>query len=85
MAHGVCDNDPRTLAQRRADALGALAAGADRRACGCGSAECSSAAGNDARPSVWSSTSSPRHPHSTRTPTRTCRPRRPHRDPSRRR
>ena len=28
MAHGVCDDDPRTIAQRRADALGALAAGA---------------------------------------------------------
>ncbi len=25
MAHGVCEDDPRTLAQRRADALGALA------------------------------------------------------------
>ncbi|ORA80161.1 hypothetical protein BST28_10540, partial [Mycolicibacter kumamotonensis] len=27
MAHSVCDDDPRTIAQRRADALGALAAG----------------------------------------------------------
>ncbi len=27
MAHGVCEDDPRTIAQRRADALGALAAG----------------------------------------------------------
>jgi Domain of unknown function (DUF222) len=40
MAHGVCDDDPRTMAQRRADALGALAAGADRLACGCGNAVC---------------------------------------------
>jgi hypothetical protein len=40
MAHDVCDDDPRTLAQRRADALGALAAGADRLACGCGNADC---------------------------------------------
>ena len=40
MAHGVCDDDPRTIAQRRADALGALAAGAERLACGCGNAEC---------------------------------------------
>ncbi|UQX12610.1 DUF222 domain-containing protein [Candidatus Mycobacterium methanotrophicum] len=32
MAHGVCDDDPRTIAQRRADALGALAGGADRLA-----------------------------------------------------
>jgi hypothetical protein len=33
MAHSVCDDDPRTIAQRRADALGALAAGADTLAC----------------------------------------------------
>jgi hypothetical protein len=40
MAHDVCDDDPRTIAQRRADALGALAAGAERLACGCGNADC---------------------------------------------
>jgi hypothetical protein len=40
MAHGVCDDDPRTIAQRRADALGALAAGADGLACGCGNVAC---------------------------------------------
>ena len=40
MAHGVCDDDPRTITQRRADALGALAAGAQRLACGCGNAAC---------------------------------------------
>jgi hypothetical protein len=40
MADGVCDDDPRTIAQRRADALGALAAGADRLVCGCGNAAC---------------------------------------------
>ena len=40
MAHQVCGDDPRTDAQRRADALGALAAGADRLACGCGNADC---------------------------------------------
>ena len=40
MAHGVCDDDPRTISQRRADALGALAAGSDRLACTCGSPEC---------------------------------------------
>jgi Domain of unknown function (DUF222) len=40
MAHGVCDDDPRTIGQRRADALGALAAGSDRLACNCGSPEC---------------------------------------------
>ncbi|HET9874817.1 MAG TPA: HNH endonuclease signature motif containing protein, partial [Mycobacterium sp.] len=40
LAGTVCDEDPRTRAQRRADALGALAAGADRLACRCGRAEC---------------------------------------------
>jgi Domain of unknown function (DUF222) len=50
MAHGVCDDDPRTIAQRRADALGALAAGADRLACSCGSPQCSSG-DNDGRAS----------------------------------
>ncbi len=40
MAHDVCDDDPRTVAQRRADALGALAGGADRLACHCGGEGC---------------------------------------------
>ena len=48
MAHGVCEDDPRTIAQRRADALGALAAGADRLACTCGAPSCP-AAGDDGR------------------------------------
>ena len=43
MAHGVCEDDPRTIAQRRADALGALAAGSDRLACRCGSPDCPAA------------------------------------------
>ena len=43
MAHGVCDDDPRTIAQRRADALGALAAGSHRLTCACGSPECTAA------------------------------------------
>ena len=33
MIDGVCDQDARTTAQRRADALGALAAGAAQLAC----------------------------------------------------
>ncbi|MCV6984838.1 DUF222 domain-containing protein [Mycobacterium shinjukuense] len=49
MAHGVCDDDPRTIAQRRADALGALAAGAERLACGCGNADCPSGTDQDER------------------------------------
>ncbi|MCV7176790.1 DUF222 domain-containing protein [Mycolicibacterium sphagni] len=40
MAHGVCQDDPRTIGQRRADAMGALAAGSDRLACTCGSPDC---------------------------------------------
>ncbi len=36
LAGTVCDADPRTKAQRRADALGALAAGAHRLVCTCG-------------------------------------------------
>jgi hypothetical protein len=49
MAHDVCDGDPRTVAQRRADALGALAAGADRLACGCGNETCSAGVDVDKR------------------------------------
>lgn len=40
LARTVCDNDPRTIEQRRADALGALAAGHDRLRCGCEIADC---------------------------------------------
>ncbi|OBF17305.1 hypothetical protein A5725_23245 [Mycobacterium kubicae] len=40
MAHEVCDDDPRTIAQRRADALGVLAAGALRLTCACDTPDC---------------------------------------------
>ena len=40
MAHSVCKDDPRTMGQRRADALGALAVGSDHLACACGGAQC---------------------------------------------
>ncbi len=40
MAHGVCEDDPRTVGQRRADALGALATGAESLACACDSTDC---------------------------------------------
>ena len=43
MARTVCDGDPRTLEQRRSDALGALGHGGDRLACGCGSEDCGAA------------------------------------------
>jgi len=49
MAHDVCDDDPRALAQRRADAMGALAAGAERLSCGCGSVDCPARSERDAR------------------------------------
>ncbi|MGV9799674.1 DUF222 domain-containing protein [Mycobacterium sp. NPDC003449] len=48
MAATVCDADPRTMAQRRSDALGALAARAERLTCLCGTADCP-AAGADPR------------------------------------
>ena len=43
MARAVCDGDARTKDQRRADALGALAASADRLACACGAGNCPAA------------------------------------------
>ncbi|WP_253849203.1 DUF222 domain-containing protein, partial [Mycobacterium asiaticum] len=44
----VCVHDPRTPAQRRADALGALAAGATRLGCRCGRPDCAAGARPDA-------------------------------------
>lgn len=44
IAGTVCNGDPRNREQRRADALGALAGGADRLVCGCGSPDCGAAA-----------------------------------------
>lgn len=40
LAATVCADDPRSHDQRRADALGALAAGADRLGCRCGDSDC---------------------------------------------
>ncbi|OBH00464.1 HNH endonuclease signature motif containing protein [Mycobacterium sp. E3247] len=40
LADTVCEHDPRSRDQRRADALGALAAAADRLGCRCGRADC---------------------------------------------
>ena len=40
LAGTVCEHDPRTHVQRRADALGVLAAGADRLRCRCGRERC---------------------------------------------
>lgn len=44
LAATVCADDPRTIAARRADAVGALAAGTDKLLCQCGSAQCPSVA-----------------------------------------
>jgi uncharacterized protein DUF222 len=44
LATTVCADDPRTGKQRRADAMGALAAGADRLACRCAQQHCPGAA-----------------------------------------
>ncbi|OBC02982.1 HNH endonuclease signature motif containing protein [Mycobacterium sp. 852002-40037_SCH5390672] len=43
LAASVCRNDPRTAAQRRADALGALAAGQDALRCACDTPDCAAA------------------------------------------
>ncbi|HXS84600.1 MAG TPA: HNH endonuclease signature motif containing protein [Mycobacterium sp.] len=40
LARTVCEHDPRTHEQRRADALGVLAAGVDRLVCRCGRDSC---------------------------------------------
>jgi Domain of unknown function (DUF222) len=45
LAETVFSSDPRTRDQRRADALGALAAGAERLRCRCGAAECGAGGG----------------------------------------
>ena len=52
LAATVCPNDPRTIMQRRSEAVGALAAGADRLMCGCGSPECPAVAAGGAAPVV---------------------------------
>lgn len=44
LAATVCPADPRTAGQRRADAVGALAAGAERLMCRCQSPDCPAAA-----------------------------------------
>jgi hypothetical protein len=44
LARTTCEADPRTLDQRRADAMGALANGQDLLACLCGGSDCAAAA-----------------------------------------
>ena len=52
LAATVCPHDPRTRDQRRADALGALAAGADRLGCRCDRPDCAAWARPPASPVV---------------------------------
>jgi hypothetical protein len=52
LAGTVCAGDPRTRNERRADAMGALAAGAQRLGCRCGQAGCPAAAGQPPTPVV---------------------------------
>jgi hypothetical protein len=40
LARTVCKDDPRTVMQRRSDAVGAMAAGAEKLLCACGSDDC---------------------------------------------
>lgn len=75
MAATVCNNDPRTHEQRRADALGALGHGVDRLACLCGAETCPAATPTrQRRRTAFLSDPSrrrraPRQPPSTRTST----------------
>jgi Domain of unknown function (DUF222) len=52
LAATVCEHDPRSREQRRADALGALAAGADRLGCRCGREDCAAGTRPPAGPVV---------------------------------
>jgi hypothetical protein len=52
LAATVCEHDPRTREQRRADALGALAAGADRLGCRCAREDCAAGTRRAAAPVV---------------------------------
>jgi len=52
LAATVCKDDPRTAMQRRSDAVGALAAGADRLMCACGSPDCAALGTGGAAPVV---------------------------------
>ena len=65
MARSVYDNDPRTLAERRADALTALGAGTEL-ACACGDSDVQSVIPRPSRPTTpwctWSPTRNPSMP-----------------------
>ncbi|BBX38929.1 hypothetical protein X011_25665 [Mycobacterium tuberculosis variant microti OV254] len=52
LAHTVCEHDPRGVEERCADALGALAAAADRLACRCGRSDCAAGQRRPASPVI---------------------------------
>jgi hypothetical protein len=52
MARAVCEDDPRTLGERRSEALAAVAVGIFELACECGSSECAAPAGDARRPAT---------------------------------
>ncbi|MGV0993233.1 MAG: 13E12 repeat family protein [Mycobacterium sp.] len=52
LAATVCKDDPRTLMQRRSDAVGAMAAGAEKLLCACGSPDCPALGSGGAAPVV---------------------------------
>ncbi|CAJ1582353.1 HNH endonuclease signature motif containing protein [[Mycobacterium] wendilense] len=47
MIANICSDDPRTVGQRRSDAVGLLLSGADRLACRCGKSDCGGAGTDD--------------------------------------
>lgn len=51
MIKGVCEDDPRTMGNLRADAVGAIAAGATRLQCRCDNPDCVAGAEDDGRAS----------------------------------
>ncbi len=67
LAATVCAHDPRTKQQRRADALGALAAGADRLGCRCGRADCAAGKRPASSPVTIHVIAEPGHPQRHRT------------------
>ncbi|OBI34585.1 HNH endonuclease signature motif containing protein [Mycolicibacter sinensis] len=52
LAATVCEHDPRSPAERRADAMGALAARSDRLGCRCGRPDCAAGSRPGASPAV---------------------------------
>ena len=52
MARSVCDADPRTVGQRRSDAMGAVAHRADRLVCQCGKPDCPNTTAQPAPPVI---------------------------------